>query len=400
MAIGKAARADPTKMKGEIMANSSVAGQSAAVPELVEILKRLGAHRQRAWKQTYGKEQWTREESDEYWRHPLLWACKWLEQRLGIKREDLEVAALRLNTPLGLRGMDDLPGPNGTTDKGQPDWLWMVPKFRKLDRDGTTAKLWQSLQEDYPEVADEDATTESQTLGPNGAMATEENAKRAQSDGEPKVRTVGDLLDLARADSSDKVVTLPTKADFLAYDRLLAHALENHGDGLSRLEVLNRLVGKVANAHGKRVDQVRRLSLSDFWGLFQKSQSNSHSQTPEQTEGNNGQDVTRIGKTPNTAASKGQKSEEPSERMTPDEPLLSERAQLVLQVLLREKRLDSDQRMRTADIAVKASGKGTDANAYKEVISSLKGLGYVNTKEGRGGGCWLTAAGNARAEKL
>ena len=79
---------------------------------------------------------------------------------------------------------------------------------------------------------------------------------------------------------------------------------------------------------------------------------------------------------------------------------LGERALLVLKVLLDGKAFDSDHRMTTEGIAVKAAGKGTDSNQYKAVVSELKGLGYVDTKQGRRGGCWLTASGRQRAEKL
>jgi hypothetical protein len=79
---------------------------------------------------------------------------------------------------------------------------------------------------------------------------------------------------------------------------------------------------------------------------------------------------------------------------------LGERSLLVLKVLLNGKAFDSDHRMRTADIAKRAAGKTADPNQYKEVVADLKGRGYVDTKEGRTGGCWLTAAGRSRAEKL
>ena len=81
--------------------------------ELVEILKRLGANSRELHAQVFGKPLWTREQSDGYWRHPLVWACKWLEERVGgISRHELEHAAFRLTTPLGLKGMDPLPGPD------------------------------------------------------------------------------------------------------------------------------------------------------------------------------------------------------------------------------------------------------------------------------------------------
>lgn len=84
----------------------------------------------------------------------------------------------------------------------------------------------------------------------------------------------------------------------------------------------------------------------------------------------------------------------------PEGSPLAERARLVLQVLLRGEAFDSDHRMRTADIALKAAGKTADPNQYKEVIADLKGRYFIDTKEGRGGGCWLTALGRSRAEKL
>ena len=201
--------------------------------ELVEILKRLGAHRRELHAEVFGKPQWTREESDGYWHHPLVWACKWLEERVGgISRDELEHAAFRLTTPLGLKGMDPLPGPDedfltaldGNAkrelcelydlmaadktppelkgqgklvqltekqqaalaglrpncfqviseeqaealaqlpgraiqprrpregDPGMPDWLWMTGKFRELDRDSTTTRLWRQLSEEYPTI--------------------------------------------------------------------------------------------------------------------------------------------------------------------------------------------------------------------------------------------------------
>jgi DNA-binding IscR family transcriptional regulator len=86
---------------------------------------------------------------------------------------------------------------------------------------------------------------------------------------------------------------------------------------------------------------------------------------------------------------------------SPDtKPPLSERSQLVLKVLLRANASDSDHRMRTEDIAAKAIGPTADANQFKEVIVELKAHGYVDTKKGRGGGCWLTNSGQRRAEKL
>lgn len=83
----------------------------------------------------------------------------------------------------------------------------------------------------------------------------------------------------------------------------------------------------------------------------------------------------------------------------PDPPL-GERAQLVLTVLLKEEAFDSDHRLKTESIAALAAGSNADPNQFKEVIAQLGKLGYVDTKEGRGGGCWLTASGRKRAERL
>lgn len=122
-------------------------------PELVEILQKLAAHRRAEYERTYGNPPWTHEQADAWWYHPLARACDWLEDRLGISRHELELAAIRLTTPQGLKGMDPLTGPDGrTTNPGQPDLLWMIPKFRELDRDGTTARLWKLLVEKYPAI--------------------------------------------------------------------------------------------------------------------------------------------------------------------------------------------------------------------------------------------------------
>jgi hypothetical protein len=81
-------------------------------------------------------------------------------------------------------------------------------------------------------------------------------------------------------------------------------------------------------------------------------------------------------------------------------PALSHRAQSVLKCLLDAKAFDSDHRMTTAQIVMKAWGKKGDPNQFKTVIAGLKKQRYVETHRGRGGGCWLTAIGKARAEAL
>ncbi len=82
-----------------------------------------------------------------------------------------------------------------------------------------------------------------------------------------------------------------------------------------------------------------------------------------------------------------------------DEPL-SERARDVLQAMLELDAVDSDRRKPTEVIALKAFGTGTDANSLKNVMAELKTRELVDSKTGRGGGCWLTDSGSVRAQKL
>lgn len=82
-----------------------------------------------------------------------------------------------------------------------------------------------------------------------------------------------------------------------------------------------------------------------------------------------------------------------------DEPL-SERAQLVLIAMLELKAISSDARQSTEEIATAALGGGADANALKGVVSELNTRGHIESKTGRGGGCWLTEKGRLRGEKL
>lgn len=84
---------------------------------------------------------------------------------------------------------------------------------------------------------------------------------------------------------------------------------------------------------------------------------------------------------------------------TNEEPL-SERARLVLVAMLELDALDSDRRQPTEEVAVKALGAGADPNALKSVMAELNTRGLINSKTGRGGGCWLTENGRQRAEKL
>ena len=79
---------------------------------------------------------------------------------------------------------------------------------------------------------------------------------------------------------------------------------------------------------------------------------------------------------------------------------LSERAQLVLIAMLELNALDVDSRRTTEDIAFKALGDGADPNSLKTVMSDLRTGDLIQSKTGRGGGCWLTNQGQRRAAKL
>ena len=86
-------------------------------------------------------------------------------------------------------------------------------------------------------------------------------------------------------------------------------------------------------------------------------------------------------------------------REVADEPL-SDRAQLVLIAMLELNATSSDHRRSTEDIATAAIGSEADANALKGVMSELNTRGHIESKVGRGGGCWLTDKGLARANSL
>ena len=79
---------------------------------------------------------------------------------------------------------------------------------------------------------------------------------------------------------------------------------------------------------------------------------------------------------------------------------LSGRAQDVLLAMLELKAFDADSRQSTAEIAARAMGIDVDANSLKSVISELSTRQLIQTREGRGGGCWLIKNGRLRAEKL
>jgi hypothetical protein len=81
-------------------------------------------------------------------------------------------------------------------------------------------------------------------------------------------------------------------------------------------------------------------------------------------------------------------------------PVLSERKYLILRTLLELDATSPDNRRATKVVAVKAEGVEADPEGYKKPVAELADLGYVATRGGRGGGCWLTATGKAVAEQM
>lgn len=92
--------------------------------ELVVILKRLGL------RTTWGEEYDTH--------YDALWnAIRWICERTGLDQFDLDEAAYRLNTDMGLA-----PWRKSTGDKAEyRDLRSILPKLKELDRDGSTARL-------------------------------------------------------------------------------------------------------------------------------------------------------------------------------------------------------------------------------------------------------------------
>ena len=81
-------------------------------------------------------------------------------------------------------------------------------------------------------------------------------------------------------------------------------------------------------------------------------------------------------------------------------PVLSDRQYLILKTMKLLKAVSADSRCATDEIAKKAEGLEAAPVQFKGPIATLKSLGFLKTKEGRGGGCWLTGDGLRWAEKL
>jgi hypothetical protein len=75
---------------------------------------------------------------------------------------------------------------------------------------------------------------------------------------------------------------------------------------------------------------------------------------------------------------------------------LSDRQRDILQVLFRNKAFDISHRMTTKDIVDDVEGEGRGfAASFARPIADLKNRGLIHTKEGKGGGSWLTELGQS-----
>jgi Mn-dependent DtxR family transcriptional regulator len=81
-------------------------------------------------------------------------------------------------------------------------------------------------------------------------------------------------------------------------------------------------------------------------------------------------------------------------------PALSDRQYDLLEALYRAKAFHADAKQTTLEVAQKAEGPGVNPEAFKEPIAGLKRLRLVDTKEGRGGGCWLTSSGRRLIKQI
>lgn len=70
----------------------------------------------------------------------------------------------------------------------------------------------------------------------------------------------------------------------------------------------------------------------------------------------------------------------------------------ILRALLSLKAFDSESRKKQVDIAAEAWGRGADPDQCKRPCAKLKKLDLIDTKEGPGGGSWLTPQGRKRVE--
>jgi hypothetical protein len=102
----------------------------------------------------------------------------------------------------------------------------------------------------------------------------------------------------------------------------------------------------------------------------------------------------------NGAADKDLVSPSVKTKQAPVDPELSQRQYDILEALYLLKAFSCDSRVTTAQVAKRAEGPCVNPEAFKEPIADLKHKKLIDTKDGRGGGCWLTDDGRRLIERL
>jgi hypothetical protein len=82
------------------------------------------------------------------------------------------------------------------------------------------------------------------------------------------------------------------------------------------------------------------------------------------------------------------------------EPVLSERQSGILRALRNMNAASPESRQTTEALAQEAEGSWANPDGFKEPVSGLKRVGLIGTKNGRGGGCWLTSGGLALIDRI
>jgi len=119
-------------------------------PELVHIFSRLARHWRAMIERLEDKGELTEAEDEAQWNHPIEHLFRRIEEMTGISRNNLADAAWRINTPMGLGAWK-----RQTKQISYPDLLWILPKLKDLDRDGSTLRLLAELWNLDSEVATE-----------------------------------------------------------------------------------------------------------------------------------------------------------------------------------------------------------------------------------------------------
>ena len=84
----------------------------------------------------------------------------------------------------------------------------------------------------------------------------------------------------------------------------------------------------------------------------------------------------------------------------PEIPELSHNKYYFLEALLLDNAVSADARLTTKELVKRALGTGVNPVTYKRDIAELRSEGFIFTKSGVGGGCWLTSTGLDLAKRI